>query len=728
MCRFGVFELDAGSRQLFKAGREVHLQEQPLRLLILLLDRPGELHTRDELRKSLWPNDTFVEFDDGLNTAIQKIRQVLGDEARCPRFVETVPRQGYRFIAPVQFALPAGHGPAPLESLDPRRPPLAASSGLPPIVIRIDWRIATFLATLAGICVGWIATQQPGSNVVYPLRLSLTPPPGVNLRPGIRGGSAISPDGLSIVFAGSREGKNQLWLRRLDSTEARPLPGTEDGGLPFWSPDSKWIGFQSAGKIRRLEISGGSPIDVAVATRPTRGGWTEDGAILFATGSGGPIQRVPVAGGPPVPVTLVSAGGSWPYPVGGTGRFLYFDNGIRKVQLAAMSGTSPPAEVFSSDASAIYAPPYDARPARLLFLKGTTLMAQAFNPASGSLYGDPVAVAEGVGFAERWRFVDVSVSSNGVLLYGPGNTVQSRLTWIRRDGSVAGYVGEQDWLRSVRLSPDGRRVLIERGIPRGLWIFDFERSLLTRASFDQEWSGWPVWSPSGLEIAYSGERAGHVGLYRRNAKVGRSSESLGSSSFDDFLYDWSQDNRYLIYCEVNPTSKLDLWVLPLTGNQTPRPFLRTPANEDWPQFSPDGNWVAYVSDESGRNEVYVTSFPGAEGKWQISTDGGSMPRWAGGELFFESAAGQMIAVQTRSSLGRFEWTSQRGLFLNPIPGSVYDVSPQGDRFLMMTPADGKNTNELTVIVNWHAALPREGSFLSASWRNARTAIFASPSR
>ena len=162
----------------------------------------------------------------------------------------------------------------------------------------------------------------------------------------------------------------------------------------------------------------------------------------------------------------------------------------------------------------------------------------------------------------------------------------------------------------------------------------------------------------------------------------------------------------MIYCEVNPQTKLDLWVLPMVGERTPQPFLRTAHNEDWPQFSPDGQWVAYVSDESGRNEVYVTAFPGAEGKWQISTAGGSMPRWSSsGELFFESATGQIMAAASRRGARHFEWSSPRKLFSSPMAGRTYDVSPRGDRFLMMTPTEGQGRNQLTVIVNWQAGLP-----------------------
>jgi Tol biopolymer transport system component/DNA-binding winged helix-turn-helix (wHTH) protein len=723
ICRFGIFEVNLGSRQILKVGREVHLQEQPLRLLLLLLERPGELFTREELQKRLWPNDTFVEFDDGLNTAIQKIRQGLGDEARNPRFIETVPRQGYRFIAPVQISRehdssPAVHETSPAVDAG-ETPPLpwiraeGPEPGLPdagPAAVRPRFRgHARWIPVVAisAIALGWILLR-PQTHAVGPLmRLRITPPAGVELRPGIRGGSAISPDGKSIIFSGGRDGKVQLWMRRLDSLESRPLPGSEDGRLPFWSPDGRSIGFQAGGKIRKIDIAGGPPLDLAVASRPTRGAWTESGEILFATGTGGPILRVNAAGGATTQATPAAAGALWPYPIPKLNRFLYFDKTRRILRLSSVTDPSAPAaSLFAAETGGLFAPPFGGFAGQLLWLKDSTLMAQAFDPAAGRLSGEAVAVAEGVGVVDRSRLLDATVSANGMLLYGPGNTAQSRLAWIRRDGTVAEYVSGQEWVTAFRLSSNGQLALIEQGIPRALWMFDFGRSLLTRASFEQEWTGWPAWSPDGLELAYSSEQSGRMRLFVRNAKSGRTAMALPGNNYDDFLYDWSRDGRYLIYCEVNPETKLDLWVLPLTGERKPRPFLRNHFNEDWPQFSPDGRWVAYVSDESGRNEVYVTSFPDAERKWQVSTEGGSMPRWPNsGELFYESASGHIVAVQTRPGRRQFEWTSTRRLFANPMPGQVYDIAPKGDRLLMMTPVDGRRSNELTVIVNWQAALP-----------------------
>jgi Tol biopolymer transport system component len=203
----------------------------------------------------------------------------------------------------------------------------------------------------------------------------------------------------------------------------------------------------------------------------------------------------------------------------------------------------------------------------LLWMQGTTLLGQVFDARRAKLSGDPIPVAEGVGFADGWHFVDLSASNSGVLLYGAGNTALSRLTWLRRDGSLLEKVSDPDWFRSLRLSPGGRRAVIERGIGRTLWMMNFERNVLTRTTFEPGLSGWAAWAPDGRQIAYSAERGGTLSLFRRDSSGATPEERLTTSPFADYMYDWSRDGRYMIYCEVNPQTKLDLWVLPFTGDR-----------------------------------------------------------------------------------------------------------------------------------------------------------------
>ena len=713
---FGLFKLHSGSRQLLKNGREVHVQEQPLRLLVTLLERRGELVTREELRERLWATETFVEFDDGLNTAVQKVRQILGDDARNPRFVETVPRRGYRFIAPVRVdeeAPSAANGTAvafaPLVAVAPALPetaPVNATGGLRKFAL---WPVLTCAA--ASVTIGWLL-PHPSSPTSAPLaKLSITPPAGVELRPGFRGGSAISPDGRTVAFVGTRDGKTSLWLRALDSTDAREISGTDDALLPFWSPDGKSIGFVAGRRLRTVSLTGGLPEDLAPATRPTRGAWFEDGTIVFSPGRFEPLYRVRQSGGKPVPATDPEIGGAyWPNPIAGTGQFLYFDESRGVVSLGSLSDTRSRRELFSADSNAVYTAPHDGVPGYLFWMKGTVLVGQAFDPASGKLSGDPAPVAEGVGFADHMHFADLSASRNGTLLYGAGDTVMRRLAWLRRDGSILGIEGEQGWLRTVRLSPDGHRAIIEQGITRTLWTMNFGAKVLTRLTFDPRLSGWPVWSPDGTQVAYSADRGGRLAIFLRDAGGITQERRLTSSAFNDYPYDWSSDGKYLAYCEMNPQSKIDVWILPMKDGK-PFPLFQTPFNEDTPHFSPDVRWIAYVSDETGRNEVYVTSFPRLNSKWQISTNGGSAPRWSrdGSELFYIAADGRLMSVPLKTGPDRFEWSAPRPLFGMPLPGAAYDVAPSGDRFLVSMPTGDARLNELTVILNWHPQTPSKSA-------------------
>ena len=711
--RFGTFEFNAASRQLLKKGREMRLQDQPMRLLASMVERPGELLTREELREKVWPTETFVEFDDGLNTAVQKIRQALGDDARNPRFVETVPRRGYRFIAPVQVEESPAHsavnGNGHAASIE-LQPPVSSEPVLPARTVarrRTGGLWIGLVSVFAGAALGWWLPNRPTAAVGAPLKLSITPPPGVELRPGYRGGSAIAPDGRTVVFVASRNGKTTLWLRGLDSNDARELPNTDDAQSPFWSPDGRSIGFLAGRRLRTIDLAGGPPQDLAEASRPTRGAWCEDGTILFSPGRGEPLYRVRHSGGKAVPATEPADGGAyWPYAIPGTDQFLYFDDSHQSIALGSLSDIHKHKTLFPADSNAVYTPPHDGQPGLVYWLRGTTLVGQAFNARSGKLSGDSFPVAEGVGFNDHMRFVDLSASRNGILLYGAGDTMKRRLAWLRRDGSVAESVGEPSWLRAVRLSPDGRRAVIEQGLTRTLWVENFDRKVLTRLTYGPQVSGWTAWSPDGHQVAYSAESGGRLRLLVRDADGATPERLLADSPNDLYLYDWSRDGRYIAYCETNPKTKIDIWIRPMGGDEKPFPLLQTPFNEDSPRFSPDGRWIAYVSDETGRNEIYVASFPERGGKWQISTGGGVLPRWSssGRELFYIGLDGNLMSVPLTPGKRQFAWSAPRRVFTMWIPGASYDVASGGDRFLVLLPTDDVKANELTLLLNWRAGV------------------------
>jgi len=264
-------------------------------------------------------------------------------------------------------------------------------------------------------------------------------------------------------------------------------------------------------------------------------------------------------------------------------------------------------------------------------------------------------------------------------------------------------------MRAVRLSPNGRRAVIEQGLGRALWMLDFDLQLSTRFTLEQELSGWPAWSPDGTQVAYTAQRnGGRLRLYRRDSRGGVPEQSLNASAFDLYMYDWSRDGRYAAFCEMNPQTKVDVWILPMDAEAKPYPLLHTAFNEDLPQFSPDVRRIAYVSDETGRNEVYVATFPNATAKWQISTQGGSVPRWRsdGKELFYLAADGQLMAVSVSTQGTQLLWSAPKRLFAMSALGSSYDVAPGGEKILVLAPTEDFKPNELTVLMNWQMEAPR----------------------
>lgn len=700
--RFGIFELNAGTRQLNRNGREARIQDQPCRVLQALLDRHGELVTREDLREKIWPTETFVEFDDGLNTAVQKIRQALGDDARNPRFIETIPRRGYRFIAPVQV----DEGPVVSRIVEDPSPVVATRTQ------RSDTRrwsgMAVFAA--AGLAAGLLLNRPASSPQPPAMKLTITPPAPIELQPGFRGGSAISPDGKAVVFTASRNGGTQLWLRNLDSLEAKELRGTEGALLPFWSPDSTAVGFVSGRKLRTVDLAGGPAQDLAEVSRPTRGAWFSDGTIIYSPGRGEPLRRVRRSGGEAVAATDPASGGAyWPAAIPGTNRFVYFSDSQGTVNLGSLGDPKQNRQLFHADSNAVYSQSPDGRLGYLVWMRGTVLVAQSFDVKAERLIGDPQPIADHVGFADHARFVDLSSSLTGTLLYGAGNMIPRRAGWVRRDGSFSEAVSDSGWLRGVRLSPDGQRTIIDRGIDRALWMTNLGLGVTTRLTLEHEPSGWPAWSPDGSEVAYSGQRGGRrLALYHRDSRGGSPEQLLAKSEFDLYLYDWSRDGRYVAYCEMNPRTKIDVWILPMGPQSKPYALFNTAFNEDSPQFSPDTSLIAYVSDETGRNEVYVAGFPDTTTKWQISTQGGSMPRWSrnGQELFYVSADNHLISVPAGRSARQLQWSAQRRLFPMPAPSASYDIAPSGDRFLVLKPTEDFRPNELTVLMNWQSRMAR----------------------
>ena len=531
---------------------------------------------------------------------------------------------------------------------------------------------------------------------------------------------ALSPDGRSLVFVASGDGPLRLWLRRLDQTEARPLPGTEGAAFPFWSPDSRSIGFFAAGKLLRVDTTGGAPQVVAAAGGlGVSGSWSADGTILFPQQTIGPLWRVAATGGEPKAVTRLDSprqvSHRVPHFLPDGRHFLFYAAGTPEaagIYLGSLDGGAPP-RLTAADSAGAFLPPD-----RVVFVQQGTLVARRLDLARGALTGDPVTLADRVGVDPSARG-GFAVSGAGPLAYRAGGNASRHLTWVDRTGLAVGVAGEPDQNapNHPELSPDGRRVAMRRTVQGNtdLWLLDLVRGGMTRLTFDAALENAPIWSPDGMRIAFSSNRAGVIDLFLKPSNGSGAEERLVDSPNNKTAQDWSADGRWLMYYETNPTTGSDLWTLDMAAaDRTPRVVANTPADELLAQLSPDGRWVAYQTNESGRFEVVVQPFPDAGGKWQVSSSGGAAPRWRadGKELYFLAPDATMVAVPVKAVGTSFEAGTPVRLFPTRIVGggTVAENRPQyavahDGRFLINQPVAEATAAPITLILNWQGGLP-----------------------
>ena len=595
------------------------------------------------------------------------------------------------------------------------------------------WRAAAAVPVLAFLLLAIVHFREAPEVSV---QSSLLPPEKSAFTPMslTLGGTALSPDGRTLAFLASQEGRNLIWVRRLDSIAARPLPGTENAYTPFWSPDGRFLGFFAEGKLKKIEVAGGPPQVLCQSNFGRGGTWNREGTIVFSGLDRG-IYRVPATGGEPVKVTALDPASHesahyWPTFLPDGRHFLYLartDN-REKDALCVGSVDARPAsakriEVMKTAADAFYVPAagsgiWPMQAGWLLFLRETTLFAQRVDPKALRLEGEAVPVVERVGYLGNIGYASFSVSQNGVLAYGHESNLARRLVWMSRDGKPAPIVAEQAFYVMPRLSPDGARLatmIVDAQTGNAdIWQIDLAHGITTRFTFDPASDVFPVWSPDGRQIVFSSTRAGPAKLYLKTASGTGNEEKIGSSGpAIQWAFDWSRDGRHILYSETTASAGYDLWTLPAAGERKPVPFLQTPFNETQGQFSPDGRWVAYSSDESGRYEIYVRSFGGTPAKFQISQNGGMQPRWRGDgkELYYLSPDGKMMAVSVKETAEAVERGTPQVLFedrsLSGATGAAffYDVTRDGQRFLIVATAEG-NSQPLTLVTNWQAGLKK----------------------
>ena len=589
--------------------------------------------------------------------------------------------------------------------------PVARQSSRP-----FAWMAIAVVATLAALAVG-VAHFREAPPRGRTVRFLLFPPEKVSL--GSYDFPVLSPDGERLAFTGqASDGTTRLWVRPLDSLAAEPLPGTEGAALPFWSPDSRSIAFSSRG-LKRVDLRGGPPQPVS-----NRGSladaWSPEGVILLRTFEYAGLSRVAASGGEVQPATTLDASRQEishhaPQFLPDGRHFLY----------AAYSSTAPNAWtiyaglldsqerklLLSANSNAIHAGSRSGT-GHLLFLRGTSLMAQAFDAGGLELRGDPLPVAEQVFLGSPTNipalaFGAFSASENGALAYRTGSGMgASELVWLDRQGKRLGTVGEPAAYSNPALSPDEKKLVVCRMNPqvgmRDLWLFDLARGTTSRFTFDPADETNPVWSPDGSRIAFNIIHKGVRDIYQKVASGAGETEPLLESSEIKELADWSADGRSVLFMPAGRGA----WELPLEGDRKPRgPFHPSASFTNNFRISPNGRWVAFQSNESGRLEVYVRSFPPSGGKWQVSTAGGNEPCWRrdGKELFYREG-NKLMAVEVKTDSTLFEAGVPKSLFEARLETVArqrrYQPAANGQRFLVNVPVETSTSSSITVVLNW----------------------------
>ena len=572
------------------------------------------------------------------------------------------------------------------------------------------WVLTGILGVVAGVAL--VLAYLANHKDVPVLRVEINPPDKMQFNlSGDHGGPAmISPDGRYLVFSAYGSGGAQLYLRSLDSTSAQALPGTEGAMFPFWSPDSRSIAFFTDDKLKRIEVSGGTPVTICASTLGRGGSWNQDGTIVAALSYNTGIWRIPASGGTPTPVTIVDSAHytshRWPSFLPDGKHFLY-------IAVKHNAPTSPETAVFLASldgkenrllfhtlSNAVYAS------GRLLFQRENSLVAQAFDPSSGRFSGEPQTLSENVQFDPGlWR-MNLSTSTDGMLVFASGTTSGTQiLTWYDRSGKRLGTVGEQGDFYDLDLSPDDKKVVTTElnTATATIWVHDLATNLKTRLTFSGGAHLTPLWSPDGKEVAFTSNQQAAISVKTIGSSAPERTLLSSPNPIYQAIADWSSDGRYLMY-EQGAGINTDLWVLPLSGDS--KPFFFT-SGASRGTFSPDGRWVSYVATEGGRPEVFVAPFPWTGTKWQISNGGGAGPRWRadGKELFYFDLTG-ITAVEVDGAGSAFQVGSSKLLFRLPLRGIIsreYAPSRDGQRFLAVTPSEG-SSQSLTLVQNWPAEL------------------------
>jgi serine/threonine protein kinase/Tol biopolymer transport system component len=599
--------------------------------------------------------------------------------------------------------------------------PAPAVAGLPPSSSqgreRLGWAAAVMAAIALGAIAGIFLHHAPQS--ARPIRAVINPPEKTtfNLAGDSAGPPVFSPDGATIAFtATGADGKTAIWVRPVNSLEAHALAGTEDAIFPFWSPDSRSLGFFAQSKLKTIELDGGSAQVIADALLARGGAWGPGNVILFAPIPTSPLMRVSAGGGAPTPVTKIDdslhTSHRWPFFLPDGKHFLYLaihhdasKSANNTVYYASLDGREN-RPLFRSQSNAVYAGGF------LLFARGDQLMAQAFDPATGNLGAEPQSVAKGVENDVSTWHMDASGSGDGLLLFGSGGAGDVQLVWMDRSGNQIAVIADKlANLQLAQISPQGDRVALQ--IDNGqndIWILDLARGVRTRLTFGPVANTYPTWSPDSKWIAYTSARNGQFDLCRKRSDGSGAEEVLLTVPDQTRADDWSRDGKYLLYTRYPSGNEGQIWALPLEADRKPwlvaaRASNLLGANG---RLSPDGRWLTYNSNESGVLEVYVMAFGGGQGRWQVSPNGGVHPQWSkdGKELFYMDLAFSLFAVPVKDLGGALQFGSAQRLVTHwSAPLVFYDVAPDGKKILLNRVSQ-QVSQSVTVVTNFTEGLKK----------------------
>jgi len=634
------------------------------------------------------------------NERTQSVKQIAID---LKRFKRESTRSRVSMIRPAQTAV------RPAKSISQRHE-------------RTAWILAAVFI-VSSIVLSLLYFRRPAEERPV-FRTSLLPPEKAAFR--IQGGVnvSLSPNGRAIAFVATDSlGRSYLYVRQLHVLTALLLPGTEGAGFPFWSPDSRFIGYFSGGKVKKIEAAGGPPVTICDAANGRGGTWNQEGIIVFSPDQAGGLSMVSASGGNVTSLTTLDSSRHeqthrWPQFLPDGKHFLYFsrsssgniENESDAAYIRSLDGITNK-RLFSVHSNILYANGF------MVFLRDRTLMAQPFDAKTLELSGEPAPIAEQVQYDPSFTGGNFSVSENGLLTYLSSESQSGYILFeYDRSGKILSSIVEGAVFFNPMFSQDEKKIALQyfdlQSRNWDIWIYELSRNIRTRFTFDPAVEGNPIWSPDGSRIVFTSDRRAYADIYVKSSSGAGQEELLFGSNLGKRPSDWSSDGNYILYTSVNdPKTKNDLWVLPMNGDRKPFSFLQTEFNEGGGRFSADGKWVAYNSDESGKAEVYVRPFPGPGGKWQISATCGSSPRWRndGKEIYYFSADNKLMAAELKSSGTAIEVGTIKTLIDFQSKGQTVleDVTGDGQKFLMRIASGGTVFSPLTLVTNWPEELKRK---------------------